>query len=172
MKLKKYIACICEGSAENAIIDILVDNNLLIFNREDMLDEKVIRCRKAKNFEERYLRKGFDDQISIIRILDSRGENFCLSKAYANKIDVINVITAPEIEMLIIFNEGEFKHFCNSKLMPSEFCKSILHIQNVKSYDFVYEYFSDSYNLVNAINEYHKNKKVKDGEKCLYDLLK
>lgn len=70
MKLKKYIACICEGSAENAIIDILVDNNLLIFTRENMLDEKVIRCRKAKNFEERYLRKGFDDQISIIRILE------------------------------------------------------------------------------------------------------
>lgn len=92
-------------------------------------------------------------------MVGSRGENFCLSKAYANKIDVINVITAPEIEMLIIFNEGEFKHFCNSKLMPSEFCKRILHIQNVKSYDFVYDYFSDSYKLVNAINEYHKNKK-------------
>ena len=28
MKLAKYKACICEGSAESAIIDILVDNNL------------------------------------------------------------------------------------------------------------------------------------------------
>lgn len=27
MKLAKYKACICEGSAESAIIDILVDNN-------------------------------------------------------------------------------------------------------------------------------------------------
>ena len=59
MKLAKYKACICEGSAEAAIIDILVDNNLLIFNREEMLDESVIRCRSAKKFEERYLRKGF-----------------------------------------------------------------------------------------------------------------
>lgn len=55
MKLAKYKACICEGSAESAIIDILVDNNLLIFTREEMLDERVIRCRSAKNFEERYL---------------------------------------------------------------------------------------------------------------------
>lgn len=31
MKLAKYKACICEGSAESAIIDILVDNDLLIF---------------------------------------------------------------------------------------------------------------------------------------------
>lgn len=54
MKLAKYKACICEGSAESAIIDILVDNNLLIFTREEMLDEKVIRCRSAKNFEEKY----------------------------------------------------------------------------------------------------------------------
>ena len=30
MKLEKYKACICEGSAEEAIIDILVDNDLLI----------------------------------------------------------------------------------------------------------------------------------------------
>lgn len=48
MKLAKYKACICEGSAESAIIDILVDNNLLIFTREEMLDEKVIRCRSRK----------------------------------------------------------------------------------------------------------------------------
>ena len=57
MELAKYKACICEGSAESAIIDILVDNNLLIFSREEMLDESVIRCRSAKRFEERYLHR-------------------------------------------------------------------------------------------------------------------
>lgn len=57
MNLSKYKACICEGAGEAAIIDILVDNDLLIFKREEMLDEKVIRIRSAKNFEERYLRK-------------------------------------------------------------------------------------------------------------------
>ena len=40
MKLAKYKACICEGSTEAAIIDILVDNDLLIFGREEMLDER------------------------------------------------------------------------------------------------------------------------------------
>ena len=104
MELAKYKACICEGSAENAIMDILLDNNLLIFTREEMLEEEVIRCRDGKRFEEKYLRKGFLDKISVIRILDSRRENFRLSKAYEQKVDVINVITAPEIEMLIIFN--------------------------------------------------------------------
>ena len=37
MELAKYKACICEGSAEEAIIDILVDNDLLIFNREEII---------------------------------------------------------------------------------------------------------------------------------------
>lgn len=60
LKLAKYKACICEGSAEAAIIDILVDNDPLTFGREEMLDETVIRSRSAKKFEERYLRKGFN----------------------------------------------------------------------------------------------------------------
>ena len=51
MELAKYKACICEGSAENAIMDILLDNNLLIFSREEMLEEEVIRCREGKRFE-------------------------------------------------------------------------------------------------------------------------
>lgn len=125
MELAKYKACICEGSAEEAIIDILVDNDLLIFNREEMLEERVIRCRSAKRFEERYLRKGFDEQISVIRILDSRREEFRLSKAYEQKIDVVNVITAPEIEMLIIHAEGAYDQFKRSGKKPSEFCKIV-----------------------------------------------
>lgn len=97
MELAKYKACICEGSAENAIMDILLDSDLLIFSREEMLEEAVIRCREGKKFEQKYLRKGFNDKISVIRILDSRREKFKISKAYEHKIDVINVITAPEI---------------------------------------------------------------------------
>jgi len=33
------IACICEGGAETVIMDILLDNNLLIFDREQLIDE-------------------------------------------------------------------------------------------------------------------------------------
>lgn len=86
MELAKIKACICEGAAEAAIIDVLLDNDLLIFKREEMLDESVIRCRDGKTFETRYLRKGFKEQISVIRILDSRRENFKLSKAYESQV--------------------------------------------------------------------------------------
>ena len=165
MKLAKYKACICEGSAESAIIDILVDNNLLIFSREEMLDESVIRCRSAKRFEERYLRKGFDDQVSVIRILDSRREDFRLSKAYEHKVDVINVITAPEIEMLIIHSEGAYDKFKRSG-------KTDLRMHDVKSYDFVKDYFSNPQTLISAIKEYRRTANIPKGEYSLSDLLK
>mgnify|MGYP000314383176 CR=1 FL=1 len=118
MELANYKACICEGSAENAIMTYFWIITFLIFNREEMIEEEVIRCREAKKFEEKYLRKGFKDKISVIRILDSRGENFKLSKAYAGKVDVINVVTAPEIEMLIIHNENKYKEYKNHGKSP------------------------------------------------------
>lgn len=172
MELAKYKACICEGSAENAIIDILLDHELLIFTRTEMLEEEVIRCRDGRRFEEKYLRKGFMDKISVIRILDSRRENFKLSKAYAQKVDVINVITAPEIEMLIIFNENKYREFKKSGKKPSAFCKEELKMADVKAYDFVKKYFSNPSALVAAIKKYHEISKIQRGEYTLLDLLK
>lgn len=63
--MEKYIACICEGGAERAIIDLLLDNHRLIFEREELLEEEVLRCRRGKEFEDRYLRKGFNDKITV-----------------------------------------------------------------------------------------------------------
>lgn len=60
----KYIACICEGGAERDIIDLLLYNHRLIFEREELLEEEVLRCRRGKEFEDRYLRKGFNDKIT------------------------------------------------------------------------------------------------------------
>ena len=79
MELSKYKACICEGSAESAIMDILLDNDLLIFTREELLEEKVIRRRDGKRFEERHLRKlpeeceGDPEFDGTFRFLDNDG---------------------------------------------------------------------------------------------------
>ena len=58
MELSKYVACICEGAAEQAIIELLLDNGRLIFTRDNLLDGEILRCRSAKNFEKQHLRKG------------------------------------------------------------------------------------------------------------------
>lgn len=172
MELAELKACICEGSAETAIIDILLEHDLLIFQQDELLDCQVLRCRDGKSFENRYLRKGFSNKVSVIRILDSRRENFKLSKAYQEKVDVINVITAPEIEMLIILSEGKYEEFKKSNKKPSEFCKNDLKMINVKSYEFVKEYFRDTDKLLSAIEKYHSITQRRKGEYTLSDLLK
>lgn len=101
MVLESYKAVLCEGAAEQAIMNVLLDYDCLIFKKEELIEEKPLRIRSVSHFEASYLRKNFKDKISIIRILDSRNENFKISKAYKHKINVINIITAPEIEMLI-----------------------------------------------------------------------
>lgn len=175
--MKKYIACICEGGAERAIMDLLLDSRKLIFKRTDLIEEEVLRCRSGKEFEERYLRKGFSEKITIYWIHDSRSEKFNLSKAYEHKVDVKNVITAPEIEKLIICNEGKYTDYekkarKNPKLKPSSYCKSELKYKKVKSYEFVKEYFADMQVLLDALHEYRRISKIRGDEMTIWDLLR
>jgi hypothetical protein len=167
------IACICEGGAETVIMDILLDNDLLIFNREQLINESVIPRTSVKEFEKNYLRLEYEQRILILRVIDSRGEEFNLSKAYRCQVDVINVVTAPEIEMLIIASKDKYEDFCRSGIKkPSEYCKSALKIKNVKSPKFIKEYFGDSKFLIESIKKYHRIHKQKNNEATLFDLLK
>ena len=172
MKLSKYVACICEGGAEKAIIELLLDSNSLIFSYDDLLEGEILRCRKARDFETQYLRKYFNEKVTVLRILDSRRERFAWSKAYAHKVDVINVVTAPEIEMLVILSENKYKEFKGSNLKPSEYCKSFLGYSNVKRPVFIEAYFKDLDKLITAIKRYKKVSKINHGEYALADLLK
>lgn len=172
MELSKYVACICEGTAEEVIVSKLLDADRLTFTRDNLLDGEIIRTRSAEAFEQRYLRKDFQDKITVLRVLDSRRENFKMSKVYEHKIDVINVITAPEIEMLIILNEGKYDAYKRSRKKPSDFCKGDLRMRGVKSRKFVEDYFSDINRLIDAIQEYRRVSNIPEGEYTLFDLMK
>lgn len=174
MEYTSIIACICEGGAENEILQILLENNKLKFTTEELLEERLIAERSAKNFERRYLNRAFDEQITIIRILDSKNEKFKISKLYERIIfDVIDVITAPEIEILFILSEGKYTEFKKSKLKPSDYCKTkLFKNKKVKSPDFVRNYYSDVDKLIYAIEEYARINKQEKGNYNLKDLLK
>ncbi len=43
MELEEYVSCICERSAEQPIMDLLFENNKLIFSKEQRFEEKIIR---------------------------------------------------------------------------------------------------------------------------------
>ena len=50
MELTKYIACICEGAAEKAIMKLLLDADRLIFTHDDLLEGELLRCRSGQEF--------------------------------------------------------------------------------------------------------------------------
>ena len=62
--------------------------------------------------------------------------------------------------------------FKKSGKKTSDFCKENLRMPDVKSYDYVFNYFSDSKILVSAIKEYHRIARIPKGEYTLLDLLK
>lgn len=52
------------------------------------------------------------------------------------------------------------------------YCKAFLKYYDVKSYDFVTEYFSDMDVLLSALHEYRRISKVRANEMTIWDLLK
>lgn len=170
MRKPDLIACLCEGSMEQAIMEILLDNNRLIFEREQLLEEEILRCRSAKNFERDYLNKTTNEMITVYRILDSTNEKFKLSGPYLKRVTVVNIITAPEIEMLVIHAEGKYDDYSRKRMKPSDYVKQHLKIGKIKSYDFAKRYFADDDVLVEAIQQYKQKSAKKNG--TLADLLK
>ena len=86
-------------------------------------------------------------------------------------MDVINIVTAPEIEILIILSKGKYQDFKKSKLKPSDYCKQVLRMPHAKNYDFLIAYFSDVFRLIDVIHQYKQIANVPKGELALSDLL-
>lgn len=141
MRSPDLIACLCEGSMEQAIMEIWLENNRLIFEREQLLEEEILRCRSAKNFERDYLNKTTNE-----------------------------MITSPEIEMLVIHAEGKYDDYSRKRMKPSDYVKQYLKMSEIKSYEFAKKYFNDANILVNAIQQYKQKSANRSG--TLADLLK
>lgn len=175
--MSDIIACICEGSAEKAIMEILLEANKLIFSYENVIDRAnpILgkRYRNAKKFENDYLIKDYGgEKISIIYIHDSVNENFKLSKSYQKYVTYISCETRPEIEMLYIISVNKYDEYLKkhkSKLSPSEYVKTKLGISDVKRYDFVLQYFSDVEMLIRTLKIYSQ---IRPGAFTIYDLIK
>ena len=166
-------ACICEGGAEQGILELLLDHEKLIFSWENLLSGEIIRKRDAKSFQNEYLRMDMDKKVVLFGVLDSRRENFKLSPAYADKVEVYNVVTAPEIEMLIIISEGRYKDYKKSSYQkPSDYCKQVLRKKSIKKKENVKKYFKDINQLMWVLKEYKSIAKVRKGEMTIFDLVK
>lgn len=170
--LKSHPIFVCEGVCERYIIETLRDEGLLVFPPKQI--RAITNIRGAKAIQEEYLGFDYEWPVSIIRLLDSRRENFKLDRLYRDRFEVCNIYTRPEIEILNIINEGRFEHYtnkCKSQMKPSRYCMDMLDLGEVKSQDFPETYW-DADSLVAAIMGYKRLMKLAKGELCLADLLK
>ena len=165
----KFIICSCEGAAEKAIVDLLLDNGKLCFNRSALIDGECTRIRTGNKIGETFLTRAYNKNIIILRILDREKEKFSLPKVYVlnRNIEIISVVTKPEIEILHIIAEGLFEDFQRATkrqndLHPSEFfqdyaTKHFRRKTNIKTAEFVYNFYSNNIpKLIDTIKIYHR----------------
>ena len=161
----------CEGGFENLAVNMLLDADYLVIPKAHVV--KVANERSASAIQSRYLQFEYDWPVTIVRVVDSRSERFELGALYRDRYPVVNVLTRPESEMLIILREGCYADYAKrkSKMMPSDYCKQVLGFQKVKSRDFLQGYW-DADKLVEAAMEYRRVSKLSKDERCLADLLR
>ena len=170
------IACICEGSTEKTIIEILLEQKQLIFSEDKLLDGKIFvgSYRKASVFCDRYLTMDYGDtKISIILVQDQK-QSYYIKSPYSNKIEETYLaITSPEIEMLMIHSIGLYSEYTKQKKKPSIFLAEKLKTKAsiIKSKEYIRKFYKQ-HDLVNAIKEYKKKAKAKRGTYQLADFLK
>lgn len=163
----KYIICSCEGKAEQAIIDLLLDADALIFKRVDLVGKKCTMIRSASRIEEEYLHTAYNRPVVILRILDREKEKFNLRPLYKKQYAVFSICTKPEIEILHIIHEGKWTEYKKqNKLKPSEYFQKLHGGELTKSENFIKNYYDSVDDLIAAIHEYHRISAYKD----IYDL--
>jgi hypothetical protein len=158
----------CEGTAEQVIIEKLLAADALVFSRDAVLD--VTRKRRAADIQEQYLNYDYDWPVCVMRILDSRRENFELGRLYRDRFEVVNVYTHPEIEILAVIREGAWHKWSKSGKRPSEYCKQDLRLREIKSREFLDDYW-DAESIARAAFDYRRLSYIAKEETCLADIV-
>jgi hypothetical protein len=161
----------CEGKAEHVILSKLRQEKRLLCSSESIVDLTLLRG--AASIEHSYLGLDYDQQLIIVRVLDSRSEQFELNRLYRDRFPVFSIYTHPEIEMLAIIKEGQLAEYdkVKSRMKPSQFCKETLGMARIKDKAFLDSYWTAD-ELSEAIREYRRIRQIKSGELCLVDILK
>lgn len=172
LNLDNYIIfCIYEGNAEKEILNCLLDNDLLLFTRKNLLEKKLHRRASVKALC-KHLNYTFDKPVKIIRVIDSKNEKLVLPKPYKEMYgnSVINCITNPEIEILLIIAKNDYEKFKKQELKPSSFCKKEYNYNKKADTNFFTNNLTAE-EIVSAIKKHNQMKQNKSQKSICY-LLK
>ncbi len=175
------ILIMCEGPNEKKIMDILLDNNCLVFSHDDLLGRIPFFARQlSSSARVKAELNQYPDKVDIYRAGDCQNENLAIPRDYRDKIgEIRKYCTKPELEMLLIISEGlngEFEKV-KSNLRAKMFAKTYIRLGK-KKYDNSTRFYEDYYGknvagLVYSIKEYKriKGRSHNKSELCLADLI-
>ena len=176
----KYLI-LCEGLNEVTIINILLDNNLLRFTRDDLIGLEIYHARQLVPFLVSQILQYNSNVLQIIRIGDKLSDELKIPfslEHILSKQQIINCRTHPELEILLIINQNLFSKYNKQKsnIRAKDFAKENI-LFNGEKYNntsqFWYDYYAmRPHSLVNDIKKCSKIGKNKKNEIYLVDLLK
>lgn len=168
---------LCEGSNEKKVIEILLENNKLKFSQKDLIGLVPYHARQLTSPNIALALNMYHGKFDIYRIGDKQSDEIKIPRNLRHRIGSIKKFcTKPELEILLIINEGHYQKFLSSgKNKAKAFAKE--HISyNKRKYDNSTQFYEDYYatqieTLIENIKEYKRVKKHPDQEFFLADLL-
>lgn len=173
---KKLI--MCEGPNEKKIIELLLTFNKLVFDSESLIGLVPYHARQLTSPVITPVLNMYQGDIEIMRIGDKQSDKLVIPHELKNRVKKISkYCTKPELEILLIINEGKYHQFIRSgKSKAKQFAKDNI-VFHKRRYDNATSFYDDYYGdridcLVCNIREYKKLKKHSPDELFLADLLK
>ncbi len=176
----KYLI-LCEGSNELTLINLLLESNKLKIKKEDLINLVPFNVKQLSNPTIISHLTTYNKPVTVLRIGDTQRDRFSIPnelKHIVSKDRIIKYCTLPELEILLIINEGMYKQFIKSgEKKPKTFAKRNI-IYNKIRYNQSNEFLKMYYGgkriscLINNLKEYKKLKKHNNDEKYLIDLIK
>ena len=177
------ILLLCEGQNEEVLLNILLDSNAFCFTRDDLIGRRPYPIRQLNNPTIKSELKHNGKPVQVFRVGDKQNDKFPIPKDLKGIIsskEIYKFCTKPEVEILLILNEGLEKEYEKVKSFqsPKSFAKNNIRY-NGKKYDqssvFFKEYFGGTNvkKLIDSINKYKAYKKHHDKDELyLADKLK
>ena len=175
----KYLM-MCEGRNEKAIMNLLLDANKLKITRDDLIELTPFNVRQLSNPTIISMLKNYNKEVTILRVGDSQRDKLIIPNELKDIVSpnrIYKYCTLPEIEILLIINEGLYNEFLKSNDKPKEFAKKHI-VYNKTKYNQLSEFFVDYYggkrihNLIDNLKKYKHLKKHNKNDLYLVDLLK
>lgn len=174
------ILLMCEGHNEEVLLNLLLDANAFKFTRDDLIGRRPYPIRQLSNPTIKSELKHYGMPVKIYRIGDKQNDKLSIPKDINNivsKAEIYKFCTKPELEILLILNEGLEKEYEKVKSVesPKVFAKKNIKYNGIKydqSSEFIKMYYQDINNLINNIKKYKNYKKHEKDELYLADLLR